>query len=34
MISTDLFSKTLCKRSAGLYLKAAKINGLDIFIIN
>lgn len=33
MISSDLFSWTLYKQSAGLYLKAAK-NGLDIFIIN
>lgn len=33
MISSDPFSWTLYKQSAGLYLKAAK-NGLDIFIIN
>jgi hypothetical protein len=34
MIATELFSYTLYKQSAGLYLKAAKINDLDIFIIN
>lgn len=34
MISTDLVLQTLCKQCAGLYLKAAKFNGLDIFIIN
>lgn len=34
MISSDPSSQTLYKESAGLFLKAAKKNGLDIFIIN